>query len=39
MTFDHLEHVITVSRKFEDYMIEVNDGVTDEEWARDNKQR
>jgi hypothetical protein len=37
--YDHLVHVMDVSRKFDDYLLEVNDHVTDAERQRDDGVR
>ena len=39
MEFSHLTHVIKVSMKFEKYLEEVNDGVTDNEFMREDGVR
>jgi hypothetical protein len=35
----HMKRVYSVSAKFDDYISEIKDGVTDEEYAREDRRR
>ena len=35
LNYEHLKHVIGVSKKFDDYLLEVKDQAPGDDWARE----
>lgn len=39
MDYGHLKHVINVAGKFDRYLLQVKEGTTDDQWAREEGVR